>query len=154
MSFGFSVGDFIAVGSLIYQLAESLREGGSASEYRQVVKELGHLLNALSHLEKLNLSAELVDIINALLRDCRQTLEEWLGKISKFDRHLGHASGASTISGKAVLRKVQWRFKEGIEAGDMRSKIVFYIQSFNLLLSIESQLVIQYVVVFVGHSIC
>jgi len=139
MSFGFSVGDFIAVGSLIYQLAESLREGGSASEYRQVVNELGHLQNALSHLEKLNPNAELVDGVNALLKDCRQTLEEWLGKISKFDRHLGHASGASTISGKAVLRKMQWRFREGIEAGYMRSRIMFYIQSFNLLLSIESR---------------
>ena len=38
MSFGFSVGDFFAVGSLIVKIVEILR--GSRSEYQELIREL------------------------------------------------------------------------------------------------------------------
>ena len=38
MSFGFSVGDFLAVGSLIVKIVEILR--GSRSEYQELIREL------------------------------------------------------------------------------------------------------------------
>ena len=38
MSFGFSVGDFIAVGQLIYDITNALR--GSRTEYQELVREL------------------------------------------------------------------------------------------------------------------
>ena len=38
MSFGFSVGDFLAVGRLIYDVTNALR--GSRAEYQELVREL------------------------------------------------------------------------------------------------------------------
>ena len=38
MSFGFSVGDFVAVGGLIVKIVEILR--GSRSEYQELIREL------------------------------------------------------------------------------------------------------------------
>ena len=38
MSFGFSVGDFIAVGKLVFEITDSLR--GSSEEYQELVREL------------------------------------------------------------------------------------------------------------------
>ncbi|KAF7893992.1 hypothetical protein EAF00_007506 [Botryotinia globosa] len=50
MSFGFSVGDFIAVGEIIATLVEGLREtGGSKSDYQEPVRELQSLEKALKH---------------------------------------------------------------------------------------------------------
>ena len=38
MSFGFSVGDFLAVGGLIAKVVEALR--GTRSEYQELIREL------------------------------------------------------------------------------------------------------------------
>ena len=38
MSFGFSVGDFVAVGALIVKIVDSLR--GTQSEYQELIREL------------------------------------------------------------------------------------------------------------------
>lgn len=38
MSFGFSVGDFLAVGGLIVKVVEALR--GTRSEYQELIREL------------------------------------------------------------------------------------------------------------------
>ena len=38
MSFGFSVGDFVAVGGLIVKIVDILR--GSRSEYQELIREL------------------------------------------------------------------------------------------------------------------
>ena len=38
MSFGFSIGDFIAVGKLIVKIVDSLRS--SKSEYQELIREL------------------------------------------------------------------------------------------------------------------
>lgn len=54
MSFGFSVGDFLAVGKLVADITNSLREaGGSKSEYQELLQELESLNHALKHLDKL-----------------------------------------------------------------------------------------------------
>jgi hypothetical protein len=54
MSFGFSVGDFIAAGKLISDIINSLSDvGGSKSEYQELVRELESLQFALRHLDKL-----------------------------------------------------------------------------------------------------
>jgi hypothetical protein len=50
MSFGFSVGDFLAVGKLIADITNSLREaGGSKSEYQELLQKLESLDHALKY---------------------------------------------------------------------------------------------------------
>jgi hypothetical protein len=55
MSFGFSVGDFLAAASLISNIVSCLQtSGGSASEYQEILNELHGLrlvLSKIKHLE-------------------------------------------------------------------------------------------------------
>ena len=93
MSFGFSVGDFIAVGSLITDIASSLQEaGGSKSEYQEILRELEGLERALSYLDKVKsgdaCSMNIASIKYAAL-SCRRPLEQFLNKIKKYDNALG-----------------------------------------------------------------
>ncbi|MCJ1353921.1 MAG: hypothetical protein MMC33_003908 [Icmadophila ericetorum] len=146
MSFGFSIGDFVAVGALVVQVAGCLRDvGGSAAEYQQVTKELGHLQVALARLGenyKDGYQAPAVQEINCVLKDCRTTMEDWLGKIAKYNNQLGTSYAQSTgrsRTGAALVQKVRWRFGEGLQAQEMRLKLAFYIQTIGLLLVAKSQ---------------
>jgi hypothetical protein len=82
MSFGFSFGDFIAVGTLITDITSSLREtGGSKSEYQELLRELESLQHALSQLDTLQLSDSCstnVDSIKYAALSCRRPLEQFL----------------------------------------------------------------------------
>ena len=55
MSFGFSVGDFIAIGKLIGDITSCLQSaGGARSEYQELIREFESLKVALCHLDRLN----------------------------------------------------------------------------------------------------
>lgn len=45
MSFGFSVGDFVAVGGLIVEIVDALR--GTRSEYQELIRELERYAHSL-----------------------------------------------------------------------------------------------------------
>ena len=89
MSFGFSVGDFIAVGSLIKDISSCLQDaGGSKTEYQELLRELECLQQALHHLDKLqnggssstNLdSIDQASAVGALLNNFRSSEVTHLG---------------------------------------------------------------------------
>jgi hypothetical protein len=93
MSFGFSVSDFIVLGSLIADIASSLREAGSSkSEYQEILRELDRLEHALSYLDKFQsgdtCSTSIASIKYTAL-SCRRLLEQFLNKIKKYNKALG-----------------------------------------------------------------
>jgi len=54
MSFGFSVGDFIAAGTLIKDIVTCLKDsGGAVSQYQELMRELDGLQHALDKIERL-----------------------------------------------------------------------------------------------------
>lgn len=54
MSFGFSVGDFLAAGALITDIVTCLKDsGGAASQYQELMRELDGLQMALNKIEHL-----------------------------------------------------------------------------------------------------
>jgi len=136
MSFGFSVGDFLAVGKLIADITNSLREaGGSKSEYQELLRELESLDHALKHLDKLptnGASANLESIKYAAL-SCQRPLEQFLGKIKKYDKALGMWGGANTF--KKTADKVRWAFGEKDEIKNLQSYLNIHIGTINILLA-------------------
>ena len=136
MSFGFSVGDFLAVGTLIADITNSLREaGGSKSEYQEPLRELESLNHTLKHLDKLptdGASANLESIKFASL-SCQQPLEQLLGKIKKYDKALGIYSGANPI--KKTADKLRWAFGEKDEIKKLQSYLNIHIRTINILLA-------------------
>jgi hypothetical protein len=136
MSFGFSVGDFLAVGKLITDITNSLREaGGSKSEYQELLRELESLNHALKHLDNLptnGASANLESIKYASL-SCRRPLEQFLRKIEKYEKALGIWGGANPI--KKTADKLRWAFGEKDEVTKLQSYLNIHIGTINILLA-------------------
>lgn len=94
MSFGFSVGDFLAASKLIFDITTSLSEsGGSKSEYQELFRELDSLSRALKHVERLDshtgVSSNTLDSIKCAALLCRHPLGEFLTKVRKYEASLG-----------------------------------------------------------------
>ena len=72
MSFGFSVGDFLAVGKLILDITKSLQSvGGAKSEYQEVIRQLKILNNALQQLHQLGKRDRTTATVQAIGEACR-----------------------------------------------------------------------------------
>jgi hypothetical protein len=116
MSFGFSAGDFIAVGNLIADIISCLDDAtGSASEYQEVLRELRALdvgLKALSNLQHPSSSQDAVnlDAIKCSALACQVPLQNFLNKTKKYNTFLGSdAKSGTTLA--AAGRKVDWRLR-------------------------------------------
>lgn len=154
MSFGFSIGDTLAVGKLITTIVVCLREvDGSAAEYRLLVQELECLEQTLRRLDALrpvdakvpgdggHREASSLDSIKVAALSCRHPLEQFLqGVRKKYGRSLGdagHSSGAATArSGRvrAAVDKVRFAFwRDDIQT--FQSYLSVHIGTINMMLA-------------------
>ncbi|TEY81030.1 hypothetical protein BOTCAL_0035g00230 [Botryotinia calthae] len=126
MSFGFSIGDFIAVGEVIVTLIEGLREtGGSKSDYQELVRELQSLEKALKHVEKVSTSKGSnigLDGVKCAALLCRYPLEE-LSLGSRAPRGI-----------KTAGRKIQWAFMKKDEVQKLLGYLSIHTDSINMML--------------------
>ncbi|KAH7095377.1 hypothetical protein FB567DRAFT_556603 [Paraphoma chrysanthemicola] len=136
MSYGFSVGDFIAVGKLIADITSSLQTtGGAKSEYQELVREFESLSAALRHLDRLDHGAthsSVVDSIKYAALSCRYPLEDFMQKIEKYDKSLGIRNQSSRM--KAVSEKLRWTFGHGGEIRKLQMYLNVHIGTINILL--------------------
>jgi hypothetical protein len=137
MSFGFSVGDFVTVGSLIADIICSLQEvGGSKSEYQELLRELESLKHALSHLDKLHVGASSptnLDSIKYAALSCRRPLEQFLANIKKYDKSLGTWSQPGSL--RSAADKVRWAFGQKNEIIKLQSYLNIHVGTINILLA-------------------
>ena len=138
MSFGFSVGDFIAVGSLIQNIVSSLR-ASSISEYRELILELHGLQRALYDIEHLNCHPSqepAVSGIKVAALACQYPLDEFAGKLKKFDSlFIGKAGNLSkTDKVKMWGKKLRWGFCMKEEVVKLRTYLVVHFGSLNMRL--------------------
>ncbi|KAI1743574.1 hypothetical protein F4680DRAFT_408602 [Xylaria scruposa] len=139
--FGFSVGDFITVGKLIGVLIAELRKNGEAApEYQSLLIELEALDRALRQLQALTpANHELIQLtsIRATALACRRPLQDFLGRISKFESCLGSSSAANN-KWNGLHRRMQFRimFKEDVE--HLRSTLASHVATINLLLMTQA----------------
>ncbi|OBT69918.1 hypothetical protein VE03_00433 [Pseudogymnoascus sp. 23342-1-I1] len=137
MSFGFSVGDFIAVGSLTADIISSLREaGGSKSEYQEILRELEGLERALSYLDKLqsgNTCSTSVASIKYAALSCRRPLEQFLNKIKKYDNALGVWSKAGAV--RSAADKLKWAYRQKDEIRKLQIYLNVHVGTINILLA-------------------
>ena len=139
MSFGFSVGDFLAVTRLITEVSKGLREaGGSKSEYQELQRELDLLKITLRHLEGLEAtdshhgSANTIDSIKYAALACRQPLEEFLLKVQKYDNSLGQQNTSGKIG--TVVSQIKWLGKKD-DIAKLQAYLAFHVGTINMLLS-------------------
>ena len=110
MSFGFAVGDFIAVGKLVYDISDFLKTASCADkDYQKLLKTLELLEKALHHLETLrtgpNTSQDDIDSIKYAVAACKAFLEDFLKQCRKYDAALGVRSQIKPF--EKVKKKLQ-----------------------------------------------
>ncbi|THV53491.1 hypothetical protein BGAL_0049g00260 [Botrytis galanthina] len=136
MSFGFSIGDFIAVGEVITTLIKGLREtAGSKSDYQELVRELQSLEKALKHVDNVGTSKGSMaglDGVKCAALLCRYPLEEFLKKISKYKNALGPRAPRGI---RSVGRKIQWAFTKKDEVQKLLGYLSIHTNSINMMLS-------------------
>lgn len=139
MSFGFSVGDFLAAGQLTVNIVASLREsGGAKAEYQDLIRELESLHYALQHLDKLQAktgSSTSLDSIKYAALSCRRPLEQFLSKIQRYDRSLGVWAKNDTNTFKGTVDKVRWAFGQRDEIRKLQSYLNVHVATINMLLA-------------------
>jgi hypothetical protein len=137
MSFGFSLGDFLTAGELIFKVSCMLREaGGSAHQYKRVDLDLNSLKLALIEVDKLVPPPELeatAAAIKATALSCKLPLREFLKSVKGYQRSLGVGQTAGII--KDVEQKIRWATKEEAVT-KLRGELVGYVGSVNMLLGL------------------
>jgi len=136
MSFGFSAGDFLAAGKLIASVISSLPSvGGSASEYQELERELHGLQRALSEIEHLRGTPDQQISINAIkcaALNCQFVLEEFAGKVTKYEKSLGSGELVGKLRG--LGRKVRWRLEMKDAVMKLRAYLIAHVGSINMRL--------------------
>lgn len=103
MSFGFSVGDFVAAAQLISSIVSSLRSaGGASSSFQELIRELDLLQRALTDIEHLSGPSSQQPCINAIkcaALNCHYVLDEFAGKLRKYEKSLGDGMNGLRIGG-------------------------------------------------------
>jgi hypothetical protein len=137
MSFGFSVGDFIAVGKLIGEITSSLQTiGGAKSEYQELIREFDSLHTALRSLDQLENKTSTpnksLDSIKCAALSCRYPLEDFLAKVKKYEASLGQ--WRLSYTGKSVTDKLRWTFGEKDDIRRLQTYLHVHIGTINMLL--------------------
>ncbi|KAM6509847.1 hypothetical protein FALCPG4_017487 [Fusarium falciforme] len=137
MSFGFSVGDFLAAGKLINDIVSSLRHS-SASSYQELIFELHSLKRALDEIEHLacppGQEAALNSVKVAALM-CQYSLDQFASKLKKYEsldiqpRHGDSSSKSDKL--KSWGRKIQWGVGVEKDVVELRAYIATHV--YNLL---------------------
>jgi len=130
MSFGFSVGDGIAVCNVIHDLVSCLSDSsGSRSDYQELIRELELLDRTLRSLDRLTGD---VDSIKCAALSCRLPLEQFLTKIKKYETSLGPRSSDSKP--KTIFKKVSWQRKKD-DAKKLRNYLEVHMGVINISLA-------------------
>ena len=110
VGFGFSAGDFIAALKLVSTVIDTLRESGDASlEYRELVRELYTLEQALFRVKRIELDESQINEQIALQQaasQCYKTIDDFWKKIRNYQPHLGQDLSGFRI--KSGWMKVKW----------------------------------------------
>lgn len=137
MSFGFGVGDFIAVGTLVRDIVGSLQDaGGSKSEYQEILRELESLRRVLIHLDTLQPQGQNPTTINAIkftALSCRIPLEEFLSKIRRYDKTLGTWSKLGSV--RSVKDKLKWSLTHKDEIVKLQLYLSVHVGMINVSLA-------------------
>ena len=139
MSFGFSVGDFLAAATLIKDVVVCLKDsGGSASDYQELMDELHGLqlvLDKIEHLEGSAMQTESINSIKVAALSCRFVLQEFRGKLEPYNKSLDR--GKTRGLGIDSTRKVRWELTMKNEVRNLRAYLLAHTSSLNMRLSIE-----------------
>ena len=123
MSFGFSVGDFLAAIELVHDLAVALSESrGSGPAFQALIQELYSLERAMIEIKNLQVSTSLEQhlwMVQQATSQCQRTITDFLQKSNIYAQCLGQ--GGSTKWWKDAFYKIKWAVYKTEEVNELRA---------------------------------
>ena len=142
MSFGFSIGDFIAISGLIRTLADALdSDTGSRAQYSRLLDELKSLHSAFlaveGVLQKLRRDekphASTINAITLEIGCSRKLIEDFNADTKKFRESLHH--GDSSKKFKDAWRKISYKIFKEEDVAMLKDSLGRRVGAINLLLA-------------------
>ena len=137
MSFGFSVGDFVAAGTLIKDIITALQTS-STSDYQELLLELHGLQRALYEIEHIKADPQQETEVNAVkvaALTCQYRLDDFAEKLKKYEG-LGRATKANGAEKARLWRlKLQWGFSMEAEVQNLRAYLIAHVGYLNMRLT-------------------
>jgi hypothetical protein len=137
MSFGFSVGDFLAAGRLVRDIVTILRTSARA-EYQELILELYGLERALSQIERLKAPPGheyAVNSVKVAALMCIHVLDGFAGKLKRFEVFSSQQTKAGRL--RIWKEKLRWGFTMADEVRDLRAYLAAHVGSLNMRLVTE-----------------
>lgn len=137
MSFGFSVGDFVAVAKVIADIISSLR-ASSMSAYCELIVELHNLERALDDIEHLKYNPEQTAAATAVkvaALTCRFPLDEFGAKLEKFQCLQARERMGIRARVNVWRLKLEWGFTMEEEVQRLRTYLTAHVGSLNMRLT-------------------
>ncbi|KAH9212127.1 hypothetical protein DL95DRAFT_464179 [Leptodontidium sp. 2 PMI_412] len=147
VTFG-SVGDIISTCLIVKDLVAALDDSrGSKSEYREVIRELHIIDQALLEVDVLSRTCERTPELLALCKtarqtaqNCRQSIEAFTEKIKRYDANLCEDSSRNFL--RDTIMKISWvSQREDLEI--FRAEVTGHSWSMNMLLATASVKLLQ-----------
>lgn len=140
MSFGYAIGDVIAVLGLIERVAIELRNYKDApSHFQQLRAELDLVHSTLQHVLRLEPESEeerqTLDKIRAIVVHCSQPLQVMADKMRTKEGSLGHFRTTRSLSG--IGTRLHWSMVAQSDVDAFRKTIMSEMAAINILLSVQ-----------------
>lgn len=140
MSFGFAVGDFIAILNVFERVALEVRSYRSAPEhFQQLGAELHLLQRALRILLQVEPSdqdeAHELEQIRAIAIHCHQPIQAFISKMRPSDKSLGHVRSSTTLS--TIGHRLHWSLITKKDVDHLRKIIMPELIAINMLLGMQ-----------------
>jgi hypothetical protein len=138
MSFGFSVGDFLAAIELVHDLAVALSDGrGSSAKFQGLVQELYSLERAMIEIKNLQVSAGLEShlwMVQQVATQCQRAIADFLRKSDVYMQCL--RQGGSTKWWKDAFYKVKWAVYKADDVDELRARLRGHAVAMGLMLQV------------------
>jgi hypothetical protein len=113
MSFGFSVGDLVAVRKLMSEITISLTATTWAgSEYQELIREIGSLRAALHQVEQLESGTIPSSNLTSIVLSCAKPLEEFLAHIKTHESAVSVQRQPNAVEGASKKIRMLLRLEE------------------------------------------
>lgn len=143
MSFGFSVGDFIAGANLAYQLLCTLPDSqGSSKEDQEVIQELGCVQQTFLHVEQMHscnlFSKATLNAISYIINSSVEVMSNFFARTEKYRRSLSGNNGGHSSLYMDSWRKVGWSLFKKDELAGLRDTLQTRLTAISILVSTAS----------------
>lgn len=138
MSFGFGVGDVIAVLGLFERIAREIEQYHAAPRhFQQLQVELGLMKSTLSHVLQIQPQSPderaSIEQIRAVALHCQQPLLDFIEKMRQREPNLGNFRTAGTLA--AVRTRLHWSLVSRADVEGLRRVLLSEMLALNVLLA-------------------